>query len=212
MVSRDEAERRPRADALRNRERLLEAAKAAFAELGAGVALEDIARRADVGIGTLYRHFPTRDAIVEAVYSREVRQLAASAEGLLSELPPGEALRAWMRLFVDYLATKKVIAPALSAMVGGASALYETSSGLIKGAISLLAEQAVAAGEIRSDIEVADLMQALAGLAYGVAHPGWRTSALRLIDILMAGLRPDSAEDAAVSNPPAPPGNRRRTG
>src|SRR5580658_7642845 len=106
------AARKPRADAMRNREHLLEIAKLAFADAGADVSLEEIARRAGVGIGTLYRHFPTRGAVVEAVYRREVRQLASAAERLLAEGPPGEALHQWMRLFVDYIATKKVIASA----------------------------------------------------------------------------------------------------
>ncbi len=101
--------RKPRADARRNRERLLATAKAAFTEVGADVSLDEIARRAGVGIGTLYRHFPTRDALVEAVYRREVEQLAGAATRLLGSLPPGEALYEWMRLFVDYIATKKVV-------------------------------------------------------------------------------------------------------
>ena len=105
-----EPARKPRADGQRNRERLMEAAKAAFAEVGADVSLEEIARRAGVGIGTLYRHFPTRDAIVEAVYRREVEQLADAATRLIGSMPPGEALHEWMRLFVDYIATKKLIA------------------------------------------------------------------------------------------------------
>ena len=105
--------RKPRADGRRNRERLVEAAKAAFAELGVDVSLDEIARRTGVGIGTLYRHFPTRDAIVAAVYRREVEQLAGAAERLLGSLSPGAALHEWMRLFVDYIATKKVIASAL---------------------------------------------------------------------------------------------------
>ncbi len=119
--------RKPRADAQRNRDRLLKAAKAAFADAGADVSLDEIARRAGVGIGTFYRHFPSRNAIVEAVYQREVQQLAEAATRLIGSLPPGEALREWMRLFVDYIATKKVIAPVLKSMVGGASELYATS-------------------------------------------------------------------------------------
>ena len=105
------AARKPRADAQRNRDGLLEAAKAAFAEVGPEASLDEIARRARVGIGTLYRHFPTRDAIVEAVYRREVQQLADAAPRLIESLPPAEALRAWMRLFIDYIAAKRVIAP-----------------------------------------------------------------------------------------------------
>lgn len=193
MTNSGKGGRRPRADALRNRERLIEAAKTAFVDAGADVSLEEIARRAGVGIGTLYRHFPTREAVLEAVYRREVERLAAAAETLLADLPPGEALHRWMRLFVDYMATKKVIAPALSAMVGGGSALYEYSGGLIRGAVARLLERAIAAGDVRPDVEGADIMQALAGLAYNADSPGWRTSALRLVDILIAGLRPPTS-------------------
>lgn len=182
--------RKPRADGQRNRERLVEAAKTAFGEAGASISLEEIARRAGVGIGTLYRHFPTRDAIVEAVYRREVSQLAESATRLLASLPPAEALRQWMRLFVDYIATKKVLASALSAMVGGSTELYATSWARISGAMSLLVERARAAGDIRPDADPADLLRALAGFTYGAASPDWQASALRLIDILMDGLKP----------------------
>jgi len=182
--------RKPRADAQRNRERLMAAAKAAFADAGADVSLEEIARRAGVGIGTFYRHFPTRDAIVEAVYRREVQQLASSAERLLGQVAPGEALRRWMRLFVDYIATKKVIASALGALVGGAADLYAASGAQISGALSLLVERAAAAGDIRADADAADLQRALIGFTYGAASPGWQASALRLIDLLMDGLRP----------------------
>jgi AcrR family transcriptional regulator len=113
------AVRKPRADARRNRDGLLEAAKATFAEVGAEASLDEIARRAGVGIGTLYRHFPTRDAVVEAVYRREVQQLADAAPRLIESMAPAEALRAWMRLFIDYIAAKKVIAPALKSSVAG---------------------------------------------------------------------------------------------
>jgi AcrR family transcriptional regulator len=181
--------RKPRADAQRNRELLVDAAKAAFADAGPDVSLEEIARRAGVGIGTLYRHFPTRDAIVEAVYRREVAQLADAATRLLSERPPGVALHEWMRLFVDYIATKKVIASALGSIAGGASELYASSSARITGAMAALVQRAIASGDIRADIDPADLLRALVGFTYGNAGPGWQASAHRLIDILMNGLR-----------------------
>ncbi|WP_293902073.1 TetR/AcrR family transcriptional regulator [Phenylobacterium sp.] len=184
------AERKPRADALRNRELLIEAAKAGFAETGPDVTLEEIARRASVGIGTLYRHFPTRDAIVEAVYRRELQQLAEAATRLQASLPAAEALRQWMGVFVDYIATKKIIASALGSIVGGASELYAASGVLINGAMSELVQGAVGAGEIRPDADPADLLRALVGFTYGATGPGWQASALRLIDILMDGLRP----------------------
>ncbi|WP_172448634.1 TetR/AcrR family transcriptional regulator [Caulobacter mirabilis] len=184
--------RKPRADGQRNRERLVEAAKAGFAETGPEVSLEEIARRAGVGIGTLYRHFPTRDAVVEAVYRREVEQLAQAATRLSDTLPPGDALHQWMRVFIDYIAAKKLIAPALSAMVGGPSDLYAASGKHITGAMALLTERAIAAGEIRADADPTDLLRAVVGFAYSPAGPDWETSALRLIDILMDGLRTGS--------------------
>jgi AcrR family transcriptional regulator len=146
-------------------------------------------RRAGVGIGTLYRHFPTRDAIVEAVYRREVEQLALSASRLLDSLPPGEALHAWMQLFVDYIGTKKLIASALSAIVGGTTDLFASSGTRITDAIALLVQRAAAAGEIRAGVDPLDLLYALVGICYGRGGPEWQASALRLIDILMDGLR-----------------------
>ncbi len=181
------AARKPRADAQRNRDGLLEAAKAAFAELGPDASLEEIARRADVGIGTLYRHFPTRDAIVEAVYRREVQQLADSAPRLAEALPPAEALRAWMRVFIDYIAAKKVIAPALKSLVAG-SALYADSSTRINGAFALLVARARASGDIRPDADSADLLRALVGFAYVNSAPDWEAIAIRLIVLLIDGL------------------------
>jgi AcrR family transcriptional regulator len=181
--------RRPRADARRNRDGLLEAAKAAFAEVGAEASLDEIARRAGVGIGTLYRHFPTRDAIVEAVYRREVQQLAEAAPRLVDSMAPAEALRAWMRLFIDYIAAKKVIAPALKSSVGGGSAVYADSSVRINEAIGLLVERARESGDIRPSADPADLLRALIGVAYVNSAPDWEASARRLIDLLIDGLR-----------------------
>jgi AcrR family transcriptional regulator len=188
------AVRKPRADAQRNRDGLLEAAKGAFAEAGAEASLDEIARRAGVGIGTLYRHFPTRDAIVEAVYRREVQQLAEAAPRLVGSLPPAEALRAWMGLFIDYIAAKKVIAPALKSLVGGGSALYADSSARINEAMALLVERARASGDIRPSADSADLLRALIGFAYVNAGPDWEASARRLIDLLIDGLRSQGSE------------------
>jgi len=185
--------RKPRADGARNRERLMQAAKAAFTEVGAEVSLEQIARRAGVGVGTFYRHFPSRDAIVEAVYRREVQQLADAATRLLASVSPGEALHQWMRLFVDYIATKKVIATALASIAGGASSIYAASGSRITETTTLLVERARAAGDIRADVEPADVLRGLVGLTYGNTDPAWQASALRLIDILMDGLRAPSS-------------------
>src|SRR5437667_11044466 len=121
------AHRKPRSDAQRNRERVLEVAKEAFTRSGANTSLDDIAKQAGVGPGTLYRHFPTRDELLEAVYRTEVEKLAAAERKFAETLPPIEALRAWMLLFVDYIATKQIIAPALNTLVGGPSKLFEAS-------------------------------------------------------------------------------------
>lgn len=182
--------RKPRADAQRNREKLIEVAKQAFSAVGAEVSLEEIARRAGVGIGTLYRHFPTRDAILQAVYRREVEQLAAAADTLIATHPPAEALHEWLKLFVDYLGTKKVIAPALAACAGDAKpAVYANAGGLIRGALAKLVENAVARGEIRADVDPGDLVQALAGFALNASTTGWQERTLRLVGILVDGMR-----------------------
>lgn len=181
--------RKLRADGARNRERLMEAAKAAFTETGPGVSLDEIARRAGVGIGTLYRHFPVRDALVEAVYRREVEQLTDAAPRLLETLRPGDALHEWMRQLIAYIATKKVIVAALESGADGASSLYASSGSRITDALNLLVERARSGGDIRADADPADLLRAMIGFSYGAAGPGWEASALRLTDILMDGLR-----------------------
>ena len=185
-----EKERKPRADSLRNREQLLETAKAAFADVGADVSLEEIARRAGVGIGTLYRHFPTRDALLAAVYRREVEQLTASAEALLVGRPAGEALEAWLHLLVDYMATKRVIAPALQASAGEGRQVYASSGAAITDTLERLARAALASGDIRADVSPDDLYRMLVGVSHGYDQPDWEPSARRLIAILMAGLKP----------------------
>ena len=181
--------RKPRADSARNRQLLIDAAKGGFSDVGLNVSLEEIARRAGVGIGTLYRHFPSREAVVEAVYRREVEHLAEAVPQLLETSPPGEALHKWMHLFVDYIATKRVIAPSLASAAGRTSTLYATSAELITRAISTLVKRAVASGDVRKDIDPSDLLRALVGVSYGNPDKGWEASARRLIDILMDGLR-----------------------
>jgi AcrR family transcriptional regulator len=183
-------ERKPRADAQRNREHLLVVAKRVFTRDGAETNLDDVARQAGVGIGTLYRHFPTRDALIEAVYRAEVEALAKAASRLSQERAPLEALREWMRLFVDYIATKNLIVPALNSMVGGPSQLYASSGDQMKSAIDTLVGRAVESGDIRRDLEPFDLLRALVGVAHVAASPDWEASAKRLIDILLLGSRP----------------------
>lgn len=181
--------RKPRADAQRNRDLLLEAAKAGFTETGPDVSLDEIARRAGVGIGTLYRHFPTREALVAAVYGREMEQLADAAPQLLETLPAADALHAWLRMSVGLIGTKRVIAAALGPAAGGASDLAASSGARAVEAITLLVEQAAAKGEIRADTDPKDVLRAMTGLASSASEPGWETSALWLTDVLMAGLR-----------------------
>src|ERR1700761_5577349 len=182
--------RRPRADAQRNRERILEVAKEAFTRGGANISLDEVAKQAGIGAGTLYRHFPTRDALLEAVYRTEVEKLAAAEREFARTMPPVEALRAWMLLSVDYIAAKQIIAPALNTLVGGPSKLFEASGDQIKGAINALVERAIASGDIRSDLDPLDLLRALVGVSNVASVPDWASSAKRLVQILILGSRP----------------------
>jgi AcrR family transcriptional regulator len=182
--------RKPRADALRNRERILEVAKEAFTRAGADVHLDDVAKQAGVGAGTLYRHFPTRDALLEAVYRSEVGKLAAAEQKFSETMPPIEALRAWMLLFVDYIEAKQIIAPALNTMVGGPSKVFAATGVQIKGAIEVLVKRAIESGDIRADLDPLDLLRALVGVSNVASGPDWPQSARRLVQILIAGSRP----------------------
>ena len=182
--------RKPRSDAQRNRERILEVAKEAFTRSGANTSLDDIAKDAGVGAGTLYRHFPTREELLEAVYRSEVETLAAAQQRLAETMPPVEALRAWMLLFINHIATKQIIAPALNTLVGGPSKLYEGSRAHIQGAIDALVKRAIHSGDIRKDLEPFDLLRALIGVSNVASAPDWQQSARRLVDILITGSRP----------------------
>jgi AcrR family transcriptional regulator len=182
--------RKPRTDALRNRERILEVAKAAFTRQGANASLEEIAKQAGVGAGTLYRHFPTRDVLIEDVYRNEVEKLAAAAARFAETMSPLEALRAWMLLLVDYIAAKHIIAPALNSIVGGPSRLYEGSHTTIRDAIDGLVKRAKRSGDLRRDLDAFDLLRALIGASHVGSCADWQQSARRLVDILIAGSRP----------------------
>lgn len=181
--------RKPRADAIRNRERVLEAAKAVFSAGGPEASLEAVARKAGVGIGTLYRHFPTREALFEAVYRREVQQLSELAEQLKSEADPVEALRRWLRSNVEFVATKKGMSAALALAVQSSSELTAFSFERLTRAVGALLDRAVAAGEIRSDISPEDILRALVGMCYLHDQPGWQNSVVRLLDVFVDGLR-----------------------
>jgi len=181
--------RKPRADAVRNRERVLEAAKAVFSAGGPEASLEVVARAAGVGIGTLYRHFPTREELFEAVYRREVQQLADLAEELKREARPIDALRQWMRSNVEFVATKKGMSAALALAAYKNSALFSYSFDQLTRAVGALLDRAIAAGEIRDDISAEDLLRALIGMCYMHDQPGWQKSVLRLVDVFIDGLR-----------------------
>ena len=153
------------------------------------VALEEIARRAGVGIGTLYRHFPTREAVVEAVYRREVEQLSEAVPQLLQSHTPPEALHRWMHLFIDYIATKRLIASYLGPRTGPSSNLYATCAELIGNALATLVKRAVQSGDVRDDVDPSDLLRAMVGVSYQNPDAGWEASARRVIDLLMDGLK-----------------------
>jgi AcrR family transcriptional regulator len=183
------AARKPRADAQRNRDRVLEVAREAFTRLGANASLDEVAKQAGVGAGTLYRHFPTRDELLKAVYRSEVKKLASAEQKFAETMPPIEALRAWMLLFVDYIATKKIIAPALNNLVGGPSKVFEASHDQIWEAIRALVKRAIKSGDIRKDLDPIDLLRALIGVANVASSLDWQQSARRLVDILITGSR-----------------------
>jgi AcrR family transcriptional regulator len=181
--------RQPRADAQRNRERILEIAKAVFTRDGATASLDDIARQAVVGPGTLYRHFPTRDSLIEAVYSSEVEKLAAAEQSFAATMPPLETLRAWMLLFIEHVASKKLIMPAMETVPGGSVRLIEGARSLIHNTFVGSVKRAIASGDLRADTNPDDFVRALVGVFHTTALPGWEESARRIVDILIAGSR-----------------------
>ncbi|GGK79727.1 TetR family transcriptional regulator [Sphaerisporangium melleum] len=178
-----------RADARRNRERLLEAAVRAFAHDGPEVTLEAIAKEAGVGIGTLYRHFPTREALVEAAYRNELARLCDAVPGLLVELPPVQAMRVWMDRFLDYMTTKRGMADALRAVIASGGDPYAHSRERLLGAIGELLGAGVAAGVIRADANPVDVMTVMSGVTLTAGSPAQRDQAGRLLDLLLDGLR-----------------------
>jgi len=182
--------RKPRVDAQRNRERILQVAKQAFTQSGADTSLDDIAKQAGVGPGTLYRHFPTREELLKAVYRNNLENLATAGEKFAGTMPPVEALRAWLLSFVDAVAAKQIIAPALNTLVGDHKKVFESSYAQVHEAIRRLVKRGVKSGEIRKDLDPMDLLRALVGVANVASGPNWQQSANRLVDILIAGSRP----------------------
>lgn len=193
------AARKPRSDAQRNRERILEVAKEAFTRFGAEASLDEIARQAGVGAGTLYRHFPSREELLKAVYRAEIEKLAAAERRFAETLPPVEALRAWLLLFVETIAAKQVIAPALNALVGDPKKVFEASYIQMWEAVRSLVKRAIRSGDLRSDLDPTDLLRALIGVAHVATTPDWQQSACRLVDILIAGSRAVSEPTGRVS-------------
>jgi AcrR family transcriptional regulator len=191
-------DRRPRADAVRNRDLLLTAAADAFAARGAEVPLEDIARAAGVGIGTLYRHFPTRDALVEAVYRHEIDVLCERADELLVELPPDQALGEWMQLFVRHVATKNGMLSVLKVMMSTNATFAEQTRGRAAGAATKLLEAGAAAGTVRADVTGEDLVRAVRGIC--MTEQERSEASVRLVDLIFDGLRHGAAGRANDSS------------
>ncbi|MDX6316320.1 MAG: hypothetical protein QOF84_7631 [Streptomyces sp.] len=183
-----DAERPLRADAQRNRDKILATAVRVFTEEGLDAHFERIAKEAGVGTGTLYRNFPTREVLIEAAYRNELARLCDAAPELLATMPPREALRAWMRRFIDYATAKLGMADALRAVVASGTNPYAHSHEMIQAALSSLMDAGTAAGVFRSDILPTDMFAALAGIALASGRPEQRAQAERLLDLTLDGL------------------------
>jgi AcrR family transcriptional regulator len=192
-------QRKPRADAQRNRERILDVAKEVFTRDGGNASLDDIARQAVIGPGTLYRHFPTRDSLIEAVYRSEVEKLAAAEQRFAATMPPIEALRAWMLLFIEHVSGKKLIMPAMDTVIGGSTRLIEGSRSLVHAAFVTAVKRAIVSGDLCADTNPDDFVRALVGVFHTTALPGWEQSARRIVDILIAGSRSTAKHGNAAS-------------
>jgi AcrR family transcriptional regulator len=178
-----------RSDARRNREKLLAAAVVLFAERGTDGSLEEVAKRAGVGIGTLYRHFPTRDALVEAAYRNEVAQLRAAADELLAELPPDRALEAWMRRFVEYGSAKRGMRDALHSIAGAGSDLFADTRGQVTEAVAVLLAAGAEAGTLRRDVEAEDVLRAMGAIWMVADGEDFSEQAMRVLRLVLDGLR-----------------------
>lgn len=178
----------PRADKQRNRARLLAAARATFASKGGRASLDEIARAAGVGIGTLYRHFPARDDLLIAVYQQEIDALVQAATRLKAEREPQEALREWLLLFVEFLDAKQDMAEALGTLINGPEELYSETPNHLADAINLLVDQLNEAHTLDADLEPLDLLRAITGVATARPSPRWKAAATQMVDILIDGM------------------------
>ncbi|AQZ63460.1 Transcriptional regulator, TetR family [[Actinomadura] parvosata subsp. kistnae] len=182
--------RRPRADATRNREQLLAVATRLFATAETEPSMRAIANAAGVGIATLYRHFPTREALVDAVYRDQVSRLTAGARELLTQLDPPAALRRWMDLFGEWIATKNGMLGTLLAMIESGEIAHAHTRTELLGAIDDLLEAGRASAQLRTDVPAEDIAAALIGIFTVAGSPEHEAMAARLLDLLMDGLRP----------------------
>jgi AcrR family transcriptional regulator len=195
----DQERPRPlRADAERNRARLLDAARAAFAAASSGtsgasgsatVALEQIARDSGVGIGTLYRHFPTREALVEALYRKELDDLCASAADLLATHAPEQALRAWMDRFADYVAAKREMADTLRAVFAAGSVTVSQARSQLTDAVRTILDAGILAGTLRHDVRPEDIVATIVGMFTATSLDGGHEQLERMFDLLMNAVR-----------------------
>jgi AcrR family transcriptional regulator len=185
----DDRPKRLRADAERNRARLLDAARAAFASGQELVTLDQIARDADVGIGTLYRHFPTREALVEALYRKELADLCASAADLLAVNAPEVALRAWMDRFADYVTAKQEMADTLRAVFASGTVTVSEARDQLTAALRAILDAGVASGTLRDDVRADDIVATIVGMFAATARVGGREQLQRMLDLLMDAVR-----------------------
>jgi AcrR family transcriptional regulator len=191
--------RRPRADATRNRQQLLDVATRLFASAEAEPSMRAIANEAGVGIATLYRHFPTRESLVDAVYRDQVSRLTAGARELLARHDPPAALRRWMDLFGDWIATKNGMLDTLLAMVESGEIAHAHTRTELLAAIDDILEAGRASGELRADVPAEDIAAALIGIFTVVGSPEHEAMAARLLDLLMDGLRSSACGQPKVA-------------
>ncbi|WP_208403910.1 TetR/AcrR family transcriptional regulator [Sphingomonas insulae] len=185
-----------RTDAARNRNTLVAAAKTVFARDGAAASLDAVVREAGFGIGTLYRHFPTREALYEAVYRRDIERLVELGQAAADSVDPVEDLRRWLHAMVGTVATKKGMIAAFALAADTTSAISARWTGSLTVALDALLYRAIRTGEVRGDVRGEELLLAVVGMCMLRDQPGWQASVLRLIDTLVDGLRTDRGAQA----------------